>query len=157
MALNQFFACEYGRTRVHIDFVGTNPLTPKSGDFTAETVAILQSVPRTQSLPGNGTDLVDVLKKAAALPVKAPFLALLRADACFSAFRMLSATNVHLPAIEIASLLEVIRVVLDAVKFLRTTGQAWWNIVFTPFHSVCVLLTIGSSESLAMIPHATKL
>jgi hypothetical protein len=156
MAVNQFFASEYGRTRVHIDFVDSKPLTPESGDFTAETVAILQSVSRTQYLPGNNSDLVDVLRKGLALPAKSPFLGLLKADACFCNFRMLSSANVHVPATEIASLLEVIRVALDAATFLRTMGQTWWNLVFTPFHSVCVLLTISTSESLAMIPKAME-
>jgi hypothetical protein len=128
------------------------PLTAQSGDFTAEAVAVLTSVPRTQSLTGNGSDLVDVLRKAAAMPVKVPFLGLRRTDACFCTFRMPGPANFHLLDTEVASLLDLIRVALDAVKFLRTMEQPWWDIVFTPIHSVCVLLSIGTSESLAMIP-----
>lgn len=30
-------------------------------------------------------------------------------------------------------------------------NQPWWNVISTPFHAVCVLLSIGTSESLALI------
>jgi hypothetical protein len=69
---------------------------------------------------------------------------------------MLSSAHVHLPETDVALLLDVIRVALDAAKFLRAMEKPWWNIVFTPFRSVRVLLAIGTSESLAMIPQAME-
>jgi hypothetical protein len=56
----------------------------------------------------------------------------------------------------IPALLEVVRVALDANKFLRSTRHPWWNMVSMPFHSICVLLSIGSPESLGMVPLALK-
>lgn len=156
VAFNQFFASDYGGTRIHIDFIGTQLPTPRDGDFTVETVAILNFVPSTQHLPGSTSDLIHVLRKATALPAKAAFLAILKADACFCVFRMLGSANMRIPAEEMASLLEVTHATLDAATFLRTLGQSWWNLVFTPFHSICVLPTISTSESLAMIPRAME-
>ena len=91
-----------------------------------------------------------------ALPIKSPFQGLLRADACFCTFRMLRSTNLGLSAAQVSSLLEVIRVALDGATFLTSMRHPWWNIVFTPFHIVCILLSLETSESLAMIPAALE-
>jgi hypothetical protein len=69
---------------------------------------------------------------------------------------MLRSTNVSLSSGQIASLLEVIQVALDGATFLVSIRQPWWNLVGTPFHSVCILLSLGTSQSLAMIPAALE-
>lgn len=141
VAINQFFASEYGRTRVHIELIGCHPLPPEPDDLFTQTVAILQSVPGQQSLLGKGPELLEILKSAMALPVKSPFLSLLRADACFCTFRMLRFTNLSLSSVQLASFLEVIKVALEAATFLAGMQRPWWNVVGMPFHSVCVLLS----------------
>ena len=156
MAVNQFFASEYGRTRVSIELIGCHLPTSNSDEISSQTLAILQSVPRSQNMLGRAPELLEALQTAMALAVKSPFLGLLRADACFCTFRMLRSTNVSLSSTQIASLLEVIRVALDGAKFLVSMRHPWWNVVGTPFHSVCVLLSLGTSESLAMIPAALE-
>lgn len=156
VAVNQFLAAEYGRTRTPIELVSCHLPISKPGEIFLQTLAILQSVPKTQNLLGRGPELLETLQSAMALPVKSPFQGLLRADACFCTFRMLRSTNVSLSAAQIESLLEVIRVGLDGSTFLVTMRQPWWNILYTPFHSVCVLLSLGTSESLAMIPAALE-
>jgi hypothetical protein len=153
MALNQFLAAEYGRTRVNLDQIDCKPLLPQAGDLTTQTTAIMQSVPGSN---GTVSDLFTALNVAAALPANSAFLVLLRADVCFCIYRMFRSTNLALLASQIAALLEVIRVALDGVKFLRTLGQCWWNIIGTPFHCICVLLSVGTSESFAMIPGALE-
>ena len=156
MALNQFLACEYGRTRVTIELTCCQLPPSQTHDLSTQTLAILQSVPRSQNLLGRGPELLEALECTMALPVNSPFLGLLRADACFCTFRMLRSTNVSLSPAQIASLLEVIRVALDGATFLVSMAQPWWNVVGTPFHSVCVLLSLGISESLAMVPAALE-
>jgi hypothetical protein len=156
-ALNQFFASEYGRTKVQIDLIGCQPLsaTAQPGDMTAQTVAILQSAPG-QALLGRPVELLGSLAKAMALPVKSPFLALVRADVCFCIYRMLSSTNSRFPAEQIPSFLNIIRVALDGVVFLGTLKESWWNVVSTPLQCVGVLLSLGTTESLSMIPSALE-
>jgi hypothetical protein len=156
MALNSFFAAEYGRTKVHIDLIGCHPITPKAGNFTAEVVAMLLSVPKQQTQAASTSDLVGGFVDVAAMPVKAPFLGLLRADICFCIFRLLRSTNRNLPPAQIASLLDVIRVALEGATFLTSMNQTWWNIVGTPFHSISILLSIGTQESFAMLPFALE-
>ncbi|KAE8442119.1 hypothetical protein EG329_003825 [Mollisiaceae sp. DMI_Dod_QoI] len=156
-ALNQFLASEYGRTRVNLDMISCNPLQPRPGDFTVDVINIMTSVPQSQDFTtANIAELLDSLRSASEIPVKGAFLGLLRADACFCIYRMLRCTNVNLPSFRVAGLLDVIRVALDGVKFLCTMRQAWWNLIGTPFHSVCVLLVLGTPESISMIPQALE-
>jgi hypothetical protein len=154
MAINQFFAAEYGRSRVIIDSIGCYPISEilQPGDLTTQTVAIMQSVPGYVA-PGKITDsdVFDALAKATTLPTASPFLALLKADACFSIYRMLCLARFRIPPGLIPPFLEVIRVAMDADKFLRNTNEPWWNVVSTPFHAVCVLLTIETSECFEML------
>ena len=156
VAVNQFLSAENGRSRAPIELIGCQQPTSNSNELFIQTLAILQSVPKTLNLLGRGPELLDTLQSAMGLPVESPFLGLLRADACFCTFRMLRSTNMSLSAVHIASLLEVIRVALDGAKFLVSMRHPWWNIVGTPFHSVCILLSLGTSKSLAMIPQALE-
>jgi hypothetical protein len=151
MALHQYFASEYGRSRIILDSVACQPITRWPDDLTTETMALLMSVP-SQDCLGRSTELLEALSKAAALSANSPFLALLRTDACFCIYRMLCSTNSQLPVEQIPSLLEVIRTALDGVAFLGSINHPWWNAVGTPFHSVCVLISLGTTESFELVP-----
>ena len=156
MAIHQYFASEYGRSRIVLESTACHQITPAGdNDLTAETLAILQSVPDSNYL-GHMPELLLALSKATTHAAQSPFLALLRADACFCIFRMLASTNSRLQPEQVLSLLEVIRVALDAVAFTCSMTLAWWNVVGTPFHSVCVLISIGTRESLELIPIAME-
>jgi hypothetical protein len=156
MAVHQYFASEYGRSRVVLDSIACLPITPGStNDFTPETMAILQSVPESNYL-GRIPELLQALSKVTALAAKSPFLVLLRADACFCIYRMLCSTNSRLPAEQIPAVLEVVRVALNAVVFVCTLTHPWWNAVGTPFQSVCVLISIGTPDSFALVPNAME-
>lgn len=142
MSQHTFLAAEYGRTAVQFELIACEPLRPNSRDFTAELVNIMQSVPASLSATPN----LEVLVKAAAMPVKSPFLSLLRADACFCIYRKLRSRNIHLPADVVSALLDVIRVALNGVSFLCSRQHPWWNIIGTPFHST------ASTSSLSLSP-----
>ncbi|KUJ19117.1 uncharacterized protein LY89DRAFT_477705 [Mollisia scopiformis] len=153
VALNQLLCSEYGRTKITIDMISCKPLQPVPGDFTLDVVNIMTSVPRSQDFTtANIAELVDSLRMACEMPAKSAFLGLLKADACFCIYRMLRCTNIILPSCRVTPLLEVIRVALDGVKFLCSMRQAWWNLIGTPFHCVCVLLALGTPASLEMVP-----
>jgi hypothetical protein len=154
-AFNQFLASEYGRTVVRVDLISCQPLSPLSGDMTARTVAMFQSTPGPELL-GRSVELFEALSKAVALPVKSPFLGIVRADVCFCIYRMLCSTDVRLPQEQIPALLDIIRVGLDGVTFLGTMHQPWWNVVSVPLQAVAVLLSIGTTESLKMIPSSLE-
>jgi len=151
LSLNHYFAAEYGRSRVIIDSISCRRLEPRDGDLTFETVAILESVPE-QRYMGTTAEILGALSKAINLPSKSPFLALLRADACFCIYRMLCALYSKLSKEIIPRVLEVIRVAMDAVLFLSSINHPWWNIVGTPFQAICILISINASESFCMIP-----
>lgn len=156
LALNQFWAWEYGRTRVHLDLIECQPIAPKDGDFTPELLSILLAAPKEHTLIPNVPELLDSLKKLDGFSPKSPFLGLLRADASFCIYRTLRSTNVNLPSSHIAVLLEIIRTALEGVTYLTSLKHPWWNIIFTPFHSICILLSLSTSESLSMIPTALQ-
>lgn len=157
VAFNQFLAAEYGRTRIHLDMISCKPLQPREGDFTLDVINIMTSVPKTQNFTtADISELLQSLKRTSEIPVKGAFLGLLRADACFCTYRMLRCTNVNLPICRLTGLLDVIKVALDGVTFLSSIRHPWWNLIGTPFHSICVLLALGTSESLGMIPHALE-
>ena len=126
--------------------------------LSSSLVKIMQSTPEQQT--GFGTlQLIEKFKIAAEFDVKAPFLALLKADVCFCIYRTLrscSSTNTNLAAPQVTSLLEVIQVASDSVKFLTAMHHPWFNIVSTCFQSVCVLLSLCTPDSFAMIPNALE-
>ncbi|KAF8856603.1 hypothetical protein BDZ45DRAFT_593966 [Acephala macrosclerotiorum] len=158
VAFNQFLSSEYGRTRINLDMISCKPLQPRAEDFTVDVINIMISVPKSQDFTtANISELLQSLKRTTEIPVKDAFLGLLRADACFCIYRMLRCTNVNLPICRLTGLLDVIRVALDGVTFLSTMRQPWWNLIGTPFHSICVLLALGTSESFSMIPHALEI
>jgi hypothetical protein len=156
LALNQFWAWEYGRTRVHLDLVGCQLPIPKDEDFTPQMLSILLTVPKEHTLIPNVPELLESLKKLDAVTPKSPFLSLLRADASFCIYRTIRSTNTNLPSTHIAFLLGIIRTALEGIKYLTTLKHPWWNIIFTPFHSICVLLSLSTSESLSIIPTALQ-
>ncbi|KIN08103.1 hypothetical protein OIDMADRAFT_108542, partial [Oidiodendron maius Zn] len=155
MALNQFFASEYGRTMVNIDLISCQTLSPQSGDMTARMVAIMQAAP-AQGLLGRPVELFEALVKGTELPVKSPLLGIIRAEVCFCVYRMICSTDTRIRVELIPSLLEVIRVGLDAVTFLGTMHQPWWNVVSMPLQAVGVLLSLETTESYKMIPLALE-
>lgn len=154
-SLNQFFASEYGRTQVHVDLIGCQPLSAESDDMTARTVSMMQSAPGNELL-GRPVELYEELTKAMALPVKSPLHGTLRADLCFCIYRMLCSTGTRLPAEQVPTLLDVVRVGLNGVTFLCSMNQPWWNVVSMPLHAICVLLSVEDSASLEMIPSALE-
>ena len=155
MAQHHFFACEYGRTAVPLDTTGCQSLQSRDGDFTADLVVIMNSIPASVS-PGSTVESVDPLLTASSISTRGPFLSLLRADACFCIFRRLRSANITISQVAISSLLDAVRVALDGVTFLSNMRQPWWNIVGTPFHSICVLLAIETPESFSMVPLAME-
>ncbi len=96
--------------------------------LSSSLVKIMQSTPEQQT--GFGTlQLIEKFKIAAEFDVKAPFLALLKADVCFCIYRTLrscSSTNTNLAAPQVTSLLEVIQVASDSVKFLTAMHHPWF-------------------------------
>lgn len=155
LAQHHFFASEYGRTAVPLDTTGCQILQPQNGDLTVDLVAIMQSIP-TAVPAGSVLQSVEALMKASSITAKGPFLSLLRADTCFCIFRKLRSANIPISLAAISSLLDAIRVALDGVTFLCSMRQPWWNIVGTPFHSICVLLAIETPESFSMVPLAME-
>ena len=156
VSLNQFFAAEYGRTRIQLDLIECPCVASEGGDLTSQTIAFLLAIPSPRKL-SETTELLTALNKIWSLPVEAPFLGLLRADAAFCVFRMLHSSSLSLPEANIHHLLDIIRCATDAASFLNTQQTPWWNIIGTQFHSVLVLLSIGTAESFAMIPLALKI
>jgi hypothetical protein len=158
MALNQFFASEYGRTVVQVDLISCQPIgavTPQSGDLTARMIAMLQAAPG-QGLVGKPVELFESLVIATELPVKSPLLAILRTDVCFCIYRMICSTDTRIRVEQIPPLLEVIRAGLDGVTFLGTMHQPWWNVVSTPLQAVGVLLSLETAESYKLVPTALE-
>ena len=153
IALNHFISAEYGRTKTQIHSITCQPLQSPPGDFTAEVVNIMQSVPEQRSL-GYITVILAALDKITTTPVKAPFLSLLRADACSCIYRMFCSTGFRVPMSKYAQVLQIIGEGIDGVDALNTRKQPWWNLISTPFISICTLLSIGTAASLAIAPTA---
>ncbi|KAG9233389.1 hypothetical protein BJ875DRAFT_378747 [Amylocarpus encephaloides] len=152
IAVNQFLAAEYGRTRVVLDMVDCHPVESSGGDLTSQTIALMQSVPG-RNITGEVTeDPTIALPRTARYAANSPFLTLLRADVCFSIYRTICSRGLALSDEAAAALLEAIRAAMDGVKFLKSMQEPWWNTVWTPFHSICVLLSLRTSASLAMLP-----
>jgi hypothetical protein len=152
ISLNQFLSAEYGRSRIHLDLIDCKLFEDRQEDFTTRTINLMQSVPGKIINGDSVLDSLSALDKALDFQANSPFLGLLRADVCFCNFRIIRSKNISLTETQVTSVLEVIRVAMDGVKFLMTMKQPWWNVVGTPFHAVCVLLSIRTAAGFAILP-----
>lgn len=69
---------------------------------------------------------------------------------------MLCSINTRLLDDKIAALLDTTRLGLNAITFLSSLNCPWWNVVSNPFQSICVLISIGTVESFALLPTAIQ-
>jgi hypothetical protein len=54
------------------------------------------------------------------------------------------------------NILLILREALVQARSLLDQQCPWWNVLSVPFHSVCLLLSINTSDSIGMLPEAME-
>ena len=160
VSLNKLFSIEYGRSPIRLDSINCIALkADELSDSPSDLVKLSELVPYNLSGAGEpGEEARGLVRNLAViselkLTSKAP-IALLKADVCFSIFRKARFLRMTMAKTQAEAILDIIRVGLLEAQSLAYAGSKWWNTVSVPFHSVAILLAIGSTESLSLLPSA---
>ncbi|KAI9743214.1 MAG: hypothetical protein M1818_003060 [Claussenomyces sp. TS43310] len=159
-SLNQLFAAEYGRTSIKLDTVSSQLPKEEEGDMTSEFVTLTQLL-QDQSLQTSSKtseeELAKLLFKVARKPaISLPF-SLFKADIAFCIYRKLKFLELTISPSGSNLILSIIRPALAASRSLSTNHQPWWNVIGIPFQSICTLVSMGTSESLDLLPDAMEI
>lgn len=159
--LNRFFSAQYGRTKTVLQNVGCRYPSAMSEDRVDDFISLVRLMPdlcdaTSTGSPSSIAPLTDGLLRLGKADIHKLPLLLLRADAVFCIYRKIRYIGVPLSLTQTTALLSTIRSALDAATALATQFQQWWTIIGVPFHSVCVLLSLDTTESLALLPRAME-
>ncbi|OJJ46059.1 hypothetical protein ASPZODRAFT_133025 [Penicilliopsis zonata CBS 506.65] len=175
--LNAIISADYGRSRVVLqDSITTTTTTTTAAAAAAAvaTTAVLGSsglaaaadrpmskltallLRLERDLPRGAR--LEILESIYSLPSEPAVFALLKTDVAIHLFRR----HVHidqerLSGAESALMLTILKAGLAQTRGLLPSHQAWWNLLFTPFQALMVLLAIDSTESLELLSETMSL
>ena len=144
--LNALISADYGRSRVILQDA-TDP-DPQSSSKLVKLTLILN---RLQ----NGiqaSERLEILSYIKGLPEEPPIFVLLKTDVAIHLYRKnVDIENERLPPQESKVMLSIIKTALTEARCLLPHRHPWWNILFTPFQCLLVLLAMDSDESLSLV------
>ena len=160
-SLNRLFSAQYGRTMVALQNVTCRYPAISPSDEGDDFISLLRLLPflcDATALPTSDsiTVLTDGILKLSKQAVKQLPLVLLRADAIFSIYRKLKYIGASLSPSQTEALLSAISTALEAADTLVFQFQQWWTVIGVPFHSVCVLISLNTPESLNLLHKAME-
>ncbi|KAI9668124.1 MAG: hypothetical protein M1821_000944 [Bathelium mastoideum] len=161
LSLNRLFSVEYGRSPLQLDTLSCLPPTKEHNlGATVDFVKLCELLPgpHQQVVHSNGEQgsLATCLEQLAQFDVQAPPLTLFKTEICFTIFRRMRFLHMTMTAPQIETILDMIRAALLEAKQLSDRTSKWWNVVGVPFQSICVLVALDSSSSVAMLPDAMR-
>ena len=159
MSLNRLFSMEHGRSSVIVDHISCSRPTREDGSG-----SLVDFLDLCEHLPSFSSDSMQVanekeslvlnLERLAELDPRNPPLGLLKAEICFILFRRMRFLRMALTESQIGTVLNIIQAALLESQSLSNSGSKWWNIASVPFQSVCVLIAMDTSTSLALLSNA---
>lgn len=151
-SLNRIFSFEYGRTAVELNGITCEEPLEAHNEYTVNVVRLAKLI-----CPGNGTSRDALARSLLAVGQTAGqplLLDLLEANASFCLFRRLRLYEPGPTKGEIEKTIAMGRKAIYAARSLALLDHIWWDVLAVPFHYICVLLAIGSLESLSFLSEA---
>ena len=156
-SLNRIFASEYGRSTAHIDNIRCRKPSIEEGDFTNDLIALAGLLPISNLHRAEATiglELGAALEQLPHLRDSHPAFILLKADVCLILCRLLRLTNIKFSTEQINEIISLLQKAWMSARSLALQQRPWWNVLSVPFHSVCLLLSINSPETVAVLAEA---
>ncbi|KUJ16363.1 uncharacterized protein LY89DRAFT_782630 [Mollisia scopiformis] len=157
-SMNRFFSAQYGRTMTVLQNVGCRYPAGTSDDAADDFASIIRRLPFLCD-PGDPSFIIILIEGIMNLGkikiTKLPLI-LLRADSMFTIYRKLRYMGFTLSQTHVEIVLSAINSALDAADALARQYQQWWTIIGVPFHSICVLLALNTTESLNLLYKAME-
>ncbi|KAI9739527.1 MAG: hypothetical protein M1834_006243 [Cirrosporium novae-zelandiae] len=156
-SVNLIVSAESGRSPVHIDSWDVRMIDIRPGDDTIHLVELARIIYETEPKSPNTTEVISInnaLIRIKSLPDNRSAFSMLKADVAIHCFRRHRIRILKLLPDDETLMLEIIRAALTEGLSLAEHQQPWWNVISTNFQSICVLLSIDSPDSLALLPEA---
>jgi hypothetical protein len=158
-SLNRLFAAEYGRSRAHVDNIRCRQPSPQKDDFVCALVELIDLL-HGGFIHGadstSGIELGSALEHLGRVADSHPALMLLKADICLIICRRLRLTSRKYSREQIGVILSILRKALSECRSFALLQYPWWSVLSLPFHTVCLLLSINSHESMEMLNEAME-
>ena len=147
--LNALISADAGRSKVTLLDVAS--LRDVTGSWMLEMTNLLWELEASVS----NECRLKRLKLLSNLESSEPTLVLLRTDVTVHLFRkQVGLCHPRMDEEEVGIMLELIREGFSAARTLVSLRRPWWNVFYTPFQSLVVLLAIDTDDSLAMVQSA---
>lgn len=156
--LNAWTSFDLGLRRVLVDLPALPSAAWREGDFTAEVLGLL---PVSISLdPNSGanhdTDLTATLGSVLAGRHTRPPSVMAQCNLVLCILRRIHAHNLDLSPSLGEQVLSLLRKGLDCARSLVRTHHPWHQVANVPFNMICVLLTMDTRASLALLPETMQ-
>lgn len=133
------------------------PPAPKGGDYTGEVLGLL---PMSVSLdPGrskNETDLSSILSTILERVHTQPPSVLAQCNLVLCILRRIHTQNLDISPLVAEKVLKLLSKGLACARAMVMDCSPWHQVANVPFHIICVLLTMDTRSSLAMLPEAMQ-
>lgn len=153
--LNAWTSFDLGLRRVSFDLPALP--SPRAGDYTAE---VLRLLPVSVSLDPNSskeeTDLTAALSNVLSGSHTMPPSVMAQCNLVLCILRRIHTENLDIPPILAERVLSLLRKGLDCARSMATNCHPWHQVANVPFNMICVLLTLDTRGSLALLPEAMQ-
>lgn len=153
--LNAWTSFDLGLRRVSFDLPSLP--SPRPGDYTAEVLSLL---PASVSLDPNSakdeTDLATTLSSVLSGSHTRPPSVMAQCNLVLCILRRIHTQNLDMPPSLADRVLALFQKGLGCARSMVTDGHPWHQVANVPFNMICVLLTMDTRGSLAMLPEAMQ-
>lgn len=159
-ALNRLISVDYGRSKVQLENIECRTFPSKAGDYTNDMVRLARLIPDSNSNSQEFAIVVEqnkILDQLFQMHCRLAAFKLLKTDVCFHIYRRLLLSNVQLTREQTTIVMSIATDGLEQAKALASQRCPMWNVISIPFQCVCVLLSIDTRESLAVVDKAMSL
>lgn len=153
--LNAWSSFDLGLRRVSFDLPSLP--SPREGDYTAEVLSLL---PVSLSLDPNSskqeTDLIETLSNVLNGSHTMPPSVMAQCNLTLCILRRIHSQNLELPFLLAERVLSLLRMGLECARRMTTDCHPWHQVANVPFNMICILLTMDTRGSLALLPEAMQ-
>jgi Fungal Zn(2)-Cys(6) binuclear cluster domain len=152
--VNAVISADYGRSRVSLQphrIRNTQPSTATSATVLSELTKLL-AASENSLRPGEKNNILNSIRD---FPAERPLLVLLKTDVAIHMYRNQFYMARENPTdAERTVIISIIKDALQEVQQFLPNRQPWWNVLFTPFQCLLVLLAMDTDDSLSVVPEA---
>lgn len=153
--LNTWISYEYGRSRVILQGVSCQLPSPRNGDVTTDLISLFRiSENLDPDHTSEASDLEGYLTRVNGFKFDYDALTLSQSNLALTIYRRLRIASESINKAIMDQVIRLGSIGLEAATRMADLNCPWWHVANVPFQFVCILLTIDSQESLALVQQA---